>query len=379
MEGPIFYKRADDYVEHFQELLRSAVRDRLRTDRVGVFMSGGLDSTALAATARQILVERSSSFDLRAYTVVFDRLIPDDERHYAGLVADALGIPIHFLVGDGYGLYERWEQPELRTPEPVHNPSGLALSFDEFVQVSAHSRVVFYGEGPDNAMYYEWPAYVLYLLKTFRWGRLLRDLYWHARFHRNVPFVGGLGNRLRRERTGKSAEAPHPSWIRPEMLNLATGKAPDKGKRKAHPHPFSYGWLTGPLWDALFEGYDAGTTLLPVEVRHPFMDVRVIRYLLALPRIPWCRDKYLMSRAFQGALPKAVLQRRKTPLQGDPVWEHFKATGLPQWIPEPALFQYVDPEAVNALLKITIPGKDINALWESLRPVSLNFFLALNK
>ena len=181
----------------------------------------------------------------------------------------------------------------------------------KFVQVSAHSRVVFYGEGPDNAMYYEWPAYVLYLLKTFRWGRMLRDLYLHARFHRNVPFVGGLGNRLRRERTCKSVEAPHPSWIRPEMLNLATGKAPDNGERKAHPYPVSYGWLTGPLWDALFEGYDAGTTLFPVEVRHPFMDVRVIRYLLALPRIPWCRDKYLMSRAFQGALPKAVLERRK--------------------------------------------------------------------
>lgn len=47
IEDPISYQRADEYVEHFRELLRRAVRDRLRTNCVGVFMSGGLDSTTL--------------------------------------------------------------------------------------------------------------------------------------------------------------------------------------------------------------------------------------------------------------------------------------------------------------------------------------------
>ena len=44
IEAPLHYRRADEYVEHFQYLLQTAVGDRLRTDRVGVFMSGGLDS-----------------------------------------------------------------------------------------------------------------------------------------------------------------------------------------------------------------------------------------------------------------------------------------------------------------------------------------------
>ena len=33
-----------------------------------MWMSGGLDSTSIAATARQILCERGTPFDLRAYT-----------------------------------------------------------------------------------------------------------------------------------------------------------------------------------------------------------------------------------------------------------------------------------------------------------------------
>ena len=44
VEEPIHFKRADDYSDRFRELLRAALRDRLRTRRVGVLMSGGLDS-----------------------------------------------------------------------------------------------------------------------------------------------------------------------------------------------------------------------------------------------------------------------------------------------------------------------------------------------
>ena len=72
----IEFKRKGDYVDRFRELLRAAVDDRLRTDRVGVFMSGGLDSSAIAATASQLLSERHVRFDLRAHTVVYDHLIP---------------------------------------------------------------------------------------------------------------------------------------------------------------------------------------------------------------------------------------------------------------------------------------------------------------
>jgi hypothetical protein len=49
VEEPIHFKRADEYSDRFSELLRAALRDRLRTRRVGVFMSGGIDSTTLAA------------------------------------------------------------------------------------------------------------------------------------------------------------------------------------------------------------------------------------------------------------------------------------------------------------------------------------------
>src|SRR5207248_2383838 len=62
----IRYKRAQDYVDHFQELITTAVEDRLRTDHAAIFMSGGLDSTTVAAAARGRLSKQATSVNLRA-------------------------------------------------------------------------------------------------------------------------------------------------------------------------------------------------------------------------------------------------------------------------------------------------------------------------
>jgi len=103
------YNRPEEYVEHFNELLDLAVGDRLRTENASVWMSGGLDSSTVAASAQRLFT-RAGKSDRRARvtTEVFDRLIPHEERHYAGLVADALGIPNSLLFArmiSGFSMY----------------------------------------------------------------------------------------------------------------------------------------------------------------------------------------------------------------------------------------------------------------------------------
>src|SRR5665213_3142582 len=88
--GPIHYRREAEYLEHFTELLDTAVADRLRTDSAAILMSGGLDSPTVAVSAQRVFARQGASSGLRAYTRVFDHLIPDHERHYAGLVGKAL-------------------------------------------------------------------------------------------------------------------------------------------------------------------------------------------------------------------------------------------------------------------------------------------------
>ncbi len=107
IDEPLYFRNTDDYVDRFNELLDQAVDDRLRTKKVGVMMSGGLDSPTLAATAWRILRGRSADCEVLASTTLIDGF-DRNERYYAGLVAERLGIPIRNIRGVlpffGHGL-----------------------------------------------------------------------------------------------------------------------------------------------------------------------------------------------------------------------------------------------------------------------------------
>jgi asparagine synthase (glutamine-hydrolysing) len=62
-------------------------------------------------------------------------------------------------------------------------------------------------------------------------------------------------------------------------------------------------------------------------VRYPFMDLRIVNYLLALPPFPWFFEKMLLREAMAERIPEHVRMRPKTPLQGDPVSAQLKKTG----------------------------------------------------
>lgn len=124
IDEPVYFRDDEDYIDRFSELLEQAVDDRLRTKKVGVFMSGGLDSPALAATASRILCWRSTDSEVRAFTTVIDGF-DGNERYYAKLVADRLHIPIHFQDLTGRAIDPNWAKTDVRTPEPISDPMNL--------------------------------------------------------------------------------------------------------------------------------------------------------------------------------------------------------------------------------------------------------------
>src|SRR5262249_21389659 len=145
---PLRHKSKSDCVDEFRDLLDRAVADRVRASNVGVLMSGGLDSPTVAASAKRVLSSNGNPSALRAYTEVFERLIPHEERHYAKLVANALKIPIEFHVTDEMRLWKCPDHVDYRWPEPVHSPlsdGGLC----QLRRIATQSRVALTGFGGD--------------------------------------------------------------------------------------------------------------------------------------------------------------------------------------------------------------------------------------
>jgi asparagine synthase (glutamine-hydrolysing) len=119
----------------------------------------------------------------------------------------------------------------------------------------------------------------------------------------------------------------------------------------------------------VFELCDIHGALTGTETRHPFLDVRLLQYMLALPAMPWCRNKLVIRRAMKKRLPEAVLKRKKTSLSGSPEFARAKTSGLPRIVPTPALSRYVNAD------KVPSEAGSIVELRAALRPLGLNYWL----
>ena len=110
-------------------------------------MSGGLDSTSLAAVACEL------GADVRACSVVYDELIPDQERHYSTAAANHLGIPISYVTADRYSLFDEQVAGDMDQPEPFLL-SPLTAQFHNLLRLcAAHSRVALTGYDGDTFMH----------------------------------------------------------------------------------------------------------------------------------------------------------------------------------------------------------------------------------
>ena len=310
VKNKIRFRNPREYVERFDELLSSAVKDRLRTNRVSISMSGGLDSTSLAAIARELLPQPGA---VHAFSTVYDKLIPDEERHYCTLAASHLRIPIHHLAADDYFLFDERQPGDLDVPEPfLLGP--LAGQFNDLLRLMAnHGRVALTGYDGDALMNESRRAYVKGIVRSF------------------FTEISG---------------------IRSATINSLTSK----------------------VWAPLFESYDPGSTRLRLEVRHPFIDVRLVDYLLSIPAVPWCAQKHILRRAMKDRLPAAVLHRPKTPIISDPVLQLTRRAGV-RWLDHfevtPQLTHFVNLSSRRS------PAEETpNELWARLRVFALNYWLA---
>jgi len=325
------FRDPDSYVERFSELFSRAIRDRLRTDRVAISMSGGLDSTSLAAIA-------SEYAEVAGFTVVYDTLIPDEERHYSSLAAEHLRIPVTHLNGDRYGLFDgRMDQAE---PFLLSVMTG---QFNELLRLCAEfSPVVLTGYDGDSLMHEPKRSPLTRIKRMLRKADLLPE--WvDEEFARRTEL--------------------HERW------RLFWDNRLEVGKR-----PAAMRALNSKIWTSLFEGYDPGATKLQLEVRHPFLDIRLVEYILAIPTKPWCINKHILRRAMSDKLPAAVLNRQKTGLMGDPALQ-LAQRGSVRWLDNFEVSPQLGTFVTLNRRRPVADEKTSDALWASLRVFALNYWL----
>jgi asparagine synthase (glutamine-hydrolysing) len=372
------FRDRNSYVERFSELLSRAVEDRLGTNRVSVSMSGGLDSTAIAAIACDRLGTASS---LQACTVVYDLLIPDEERHYAQAAAEHLGIPISYVIADRYSLFDEQVPGDMDQPEPFLL-SAFTAQFHNLLRLcAAHGPVALTGFDGDAFMNEPFSSYFTSSAKNLKLKSLATGMGWYVCTQRALPPIG-FRTRIKQIFREQQSDSFFPEWI-----NESFGKRNNLRERcydvcfpqrrngtKDESRPAALQALNSKIWAPLFEGYDRAATKLDLDVRHPLTDLRLVEYLLAIPAVPWCVNKHILRLAMKDRLPATVVNRPKTPLAGNPALQlarHASVRWLDSFEVNPQLRDFVNLDLRRSIADEQTP----DGLWASLRVFALNYWL----
>lgn len=307
-----------DYTERFGELLDRAVAERITTDRLTVQLSGGMDSTSVAASARAALKDRGvPNQALRAVTAVLGGSSGDREGDFAALVAEALDITVDWVDGSEMRANDPRSTPALVTPEPTpYRRTGF--EYETARRPANHAPVALTGIAGDALLWFhpwywgEWLAH----------GQIVRVAQAHrdnvrlfgTRLH---PHLKSLPQYLWSRHVG--ARQPLPAWLDPDFAarTHARQRRPALTLKAVHQDVRS---LAGDsLWSTLFTRGDPSFTRLPIQFRHPFVDLRLLRFITSLPPEPWLINKRILRDTTADRLPTAIRRRPKTPLASAPM------------------------------------------------------------
>jgi asparagine synthase (glutamine-hydrolysing) len=317
--GEIYYENDADYVAHYLEIFSTAVKDRLRSNQISISMSGGMDSSAVAAMAVQHLVVDNGHSALKAFTMTAGDLLPEDqEDYYTNIVSESLKIPLDYFSVEPYKPYERACTSELQCQQPIDDYK-LASSIDFYQESRKHSRVLLTGHGGDP-IFIAANLYYVSLIRNFKFSHFFRDVVKHL--HQYSSF-SGLGLR-----TGVKAllgqptvwQFEYPNWLQEEFerknsLREKFKSFNNKSYPLASPHPGASQCLALPLWSDMFES--AYNPNLDIEIRHPLLDIRLMQFIFSINAGFWGTNKKIHRDSMKGFLPDTITKRPKTPLAGN--------------------------------------------------------------
>jgi len=341
--------RERDAVAEFQHHLDAAVRDCAR-GKVVISMSGGIDSTSVAASLKR------NGIEAQAVTSVYDEIIPDEERAAAATAARALEMPITFHVCDRYRLFERWDDFAVRGYEPRDEP--LSAVFHDFMRIAAEQGTTLLGGwGGDSALCAS-KQHFFDLLRHGHGLTFLRDGITYAATRRRLPPLLLRSRMLRAAGLRKPEEGP--AWLRADLRARWNEPVPVLHDLM---HPWRQEAFAGVMAasrPSIFDSFDAGVTRQPLEFAAPFFDLRLLEFLFSLPPMPHFAAKDIAREALRGAVPESIRMRPKRTLRGDPV-AVLRGAETERWIAvverAPRLDRFIDRRILCNALRSDVRGE----------------------
>jgi asparagine synthase (glutamine-hydrolysing) len=321
------------YVERFSEIFRECVESHLMADvPLGMFLSGGIDSSAIAAVMSRLVKE-----PIKTFSVAFAER-DANELEYARAVAQAFKTDHHEIVVSPEQFFDRLPALVYQEDEPIAHPSSVPLYFVSDL-AAKHVKVALTGEGSDELLagYNKYRVAIYNLLLGRGYERVtpapLRNL-----VKKQIENLNGSSLARRAlERTFLFM----PAEIKDVYFDNFAVYSPSRQRRLFTAEAYARMRDHDPYRTALayIERSDAETLLdkllaadlktylhellmkqdqmsmaASLESRVPFLDHKLVEFATRLPdamKLRGWTTKYVLRRAMRGVLPPQILTRKK--------------------------------------------------------------------
>ena len=327
-------KRSDsDYIAEWSELFRESVRLRLMADvPLGMFLSGGIDSSAIAAVMSGMVNE-----PIKTFSVAFQER-EANELEYARVAARAFKTNHHEVVVSPEDFFAVLPKLLWHEDEPIAHPSSVALFFVS--QLAAqHVKVVLTGEGTDELLagYARYRKTLVNLSLGQRYeGLVPRDIRNAVKTRiAALPPESRIGQKLRRTFLSLNGDIESiyfdnfAVFSRGMQRNLFTAQAreqigaidPYAGMLDAFTSTDATSTLDRLLYadtktylHELLMKQDQMSMAASIESRVPFLDHKLVEFSARLPermKLRGATTKYILRESMKNLLPAEILTRPK--------------------------------------------------------------------
>ena len=372
-----------DVVDRFRELFTESVKLRLMSDvPLGVFLSGGLDSSAIAATMAGLVDQPIETFSVAFKEQAFSELT------YARTVSNAIGAKAHEIVIDDTDFFDALPRLVWHEDEPIAHPSSVPLFFVSAL-AKRYVTVVLTGEGSDELLagYGRYPR----IMWNWRAGRIydtavpehLRSAIVEHVLPKLPPRLARFAGRSFLGLDRRPESMVFDSFASVRLAEQRALLSPDFRKAATSDHAYAASL-------AYFSQPPAGATLLDrllytdmktylvellmkqdqmsmaasIESRVPFLDHKLVEFSASLPdtwKLSGLTTKRVLREAMKSVLPASILNR---PKMGFPVPLGAWLRGSWNSVASDVLLDrqsrqrgVIDPAAVEQLLRDHAAGR----------------------
>src|SRR5579864_7725899 len=379
VDGEAGSRSLDEECERLRTVLRESVRKELVSDvPLGVFLSGGIDSSAVTAMMKQL------GGEVKSFSVGFaERSF--DEAPYARLVAEHLGTEHHELTLEPSMLLGLIPRLPVLLDEPLGDasiiPTYLLSAFTR-----QHVKVALGGDGGDE-LFAGYPTLQAHRLAGYylRAPRVVRRGLVEPVVRRLPVSRDNLSFDFRAKRFVSGAAYPvaerHQRWMgsfapeeRTAVLSreLAEESLVDEFRSLDPLNQVLAIDMRMYLENDILVKLDRASMMASLEGRVPLLNNDFVGYALSLPlsmKLRGLRSKFLLKRALRGILPERILRRPKKGF-GIPVADWFRGPLREQMRDVLASDRirregFFDPAAVQRLIGEHLAGRRDNRkqLW----------------